>query len=131
MATFRASITVDSPDVLSTPVSLTTGLSATVDSGHIIKAKVNATGQGSAAVTVYKANDKADTAFIFVRNLSTDQEKSVTVYFGTRDIVKIGGGQFAFFPVDSTESVNAFASELGLMIEYAVFGVDNTSAQLD
>lgn len=131
MATFRASITVDSPDVLSTPVSLTTGMSATVDSGHIIKAKVNTTSQGSTAVTVYKANDKADTAFIFVRNLSTDQEKSVTVYFGSSNIVKIGGGQFAFFPVDSTENVKAFASELGLMIEYAVFGVDNTSAQLD
>lgn len=131
MATFRASITVDSPDVLSTPVSLTTGMSATVDSGHIIKAKVNATSQGGTAVTVYKANDKADTAFIFVRNLSTDQEKSVTVYFGTSNIVKIGGGQFAFFPVDSAENVKAFASELGLMIEYAVFGVDNTSAQLD
>ena len=131
MATFRASITVDSPDVLSTPVSLTTGMSATVDSGHIIKAKVNSTSQGNNAVTVYKANDKADTAFVFVRNLSTDQEKSVTVYFDSNEIVKIGGGQFAFFPVDSTENVKAFASELGLMIEYAVFGVDNTSAQLD
>lgn len=131
MATFRASITVDSPDVMSSPLSLTTGMSATVDSGHVIKAKVNATSQGGTAVTVYKANDKSDTAYVFVRNLSPDQEKFVTVYFSSNDVIKIGGSQFAFFPVDATEAVKAYASEKGIMIEYMVFGIDNTIAQLD
>lgn len=130
MATFRASLTVESPDVMSAPLRLTTGLSTRVDSGHLIRAKVNGTTQGSSAVTLYKADDKTDTAYVFVRNLSADEEKTLTIYFGSTDILKVGGGQFAFIPVDATQSVKAYASERGMNIEYAAFGVDSTTAQL-
>lgn len=130
MATLRASITVESPDVMSSPLRLTSGIQARIDSGHLIRAKVNATAQGDTAVTVYKADDKTDTAYVFVRNLATGEDKTLTIYFGSTDILKVGGGQFAFIPVDASQSVKAYSSEAGTMIEYAAFGVDSTTAQL-
>ena len=61
MARVKASLTINSTDALSTPVSLSLSTTMDVDSGSVIRAKV-ATTAASGAMTVHKANDKLVTS---------------------------------------------------------------------
>ncbi len=99
--------------------------------GKLIKARVSGSVQGVSACTVDRLDDRIDQVDVFLRNLATGEDKTLTIYFGSTDILKVGGGQFAFIPVDASQSVKAYSSEAGTMIEYAAFGVDSTTAQLD
>jgi len=130
MASIRASFTLSSQNALSYPFALEAQLSARADSGHNIRSKVLGTVQGADAVTVAKANDKTDVAYVYVRNLSSEKEHIVTLYVGTTNIAKISGGEFAFLPAYPDLDYKVFAAKAGSTIEYAVFGVDDTQAKL-
>tara|TARA_R100001440_G_scaffold9827_1_gene18208 strand:- start:74 stop:469 length:396 start_codon:yes stop_codon:yes gene_type:complete len=130
MASIRASLNFSSQSALSYPFSLDAILSAKVDSGHTIRTKVLGTAQGSDAVTVSKANDKTDVAYVYVRNLSPEKEKKITLYVGTTNIAMIGGGEFAFIPAAPDIDFKVFATKAGQLMEYAVFGLDDTQAKL-
>ena len=130
MATIRANFSLSSQTALSYPFALEAQLSALADSGHNIRSKVLGTAQGADAVTVAKANDKTDVAYVYVRNLSSEREHTVTLYVGTTNIAKISGGEFAFFPAYPDLDFKVFAAKAGLTIEYAVFGIDDTQAKL-
>ena len=130
MADIKASISFSSQNALSYPFFIEAQFSGLVDSGHTIRTKVLGTAQGSDAVTVSKANDKKDVAYLYVRNLSAEQEKTATVYTGTTNIAHIGGGEFLLMPAAPDIDFKVFVSKVGQMIEYAVFGVDDTQANL-
>ena len=133
MATVNVTLGVSSPDVLSTTVALSASTSLTVDSGTIIRAKVAATSGAGSGVTVYKADDKTVSAYVFVRNLASDLEDFVYVYNDTdsdASVAKIGGGQFAFIPVAVDKTFKVYGTKTNQLVEYGVFGNDDPSNTL-
>ena len=133
MATVNVTLGVSSPDVLSTTVALSASTSLTVDSGTIIRAKVAATSGAGSGVTVYKADDKTVSAYVFVRNLAADLEDFVYVYNDTdsdASVAKICGGQFAFIPVAVDKTFKVYATKTNQLVEYGVFGNDDPSNTL-
>ena len=73
MARVKASLTINSTDALSTPVSLSLSTTMDVDSGSVIRAKV-ATTASSGAMTVHKADEKLVHSYLYVRNLDPVKE---------------------------------------------------------
>lgn len=130
MATLSAQIFFGSEDVLSYPVTISSSFSARVDSGHTIRTKVLGTAQGADAVTVAKADDKLDVAYVFVRNMEREREKYIYLYTGTTDIAKIAGGEAVLLPAVPDVDFKVYATDVAQMIEYAVFGMDDTQAKL-
>jgi hypothetical protein len=133
MATVSVTLGISSPDVLSTTVALNTAAALTVDSGTIIRAKVASTSGAGAGVTVYKADDKTVSAYVFVRNLATDLEDFIYVYNDTdsdASVAKIGGGQFAFIPVAVDKTFKVYATKVNQLVEYGVFGNDDPANTL-
>tara|TARA_R100001163_G_scaffold15800_2_gene14303 strand:- start:1372 stop:1767 length:396 start_codon:yes stop_codon:yes gene_type:complete len=130
MATISAQIFFGSEDALSYPVSISASFTGPVDSGHTIRTKVLGTAQGSDAVTVSKANDKLSVAYLFVKNMDREKEKYIYLYTGSTNIAKIGGGEAIMLPVVPDADFKVYATEAAQIIEYAVFGMDNTTAKL-
>ena len=122
MATVNVTLGVSSPDVLSTTVALSASTSLTVDSGTIIRAKVAATSGAGSGVTVYKADDKTVSAYVFVRNLAADLEDFVYVYNDT--------DSDAFIPVAVDKTFKVYATKTNQLVEYGVFGNDDPSNTL-
>ena len=133
MATFRASLNISSPDVVSSDISLNAALTDTIDSGYIMKVKVANTDGNPLSTppptTLYKVNDKTESAYLFVRNLGDEKEKYIYLMTRTSAEVfgKIPGGGFALVPVKVDETIYAYATEQNQVIEYAVFGTDAAS----
>lgn len=133
MASVNVTLNISSPDVLSTNVALSSSSSLTVDSGTIIRAKVAATSGAGSGVTVYKADDKTVSAYVFVRNLASELEDFVYVYNDTdsdASVAKIGGGQFAFIPVAVDKTFKVYATKTNQLVEYGVFGNDDPANTL-
>ena len=133
MGTLTASISLSSPDVLSSPVSVDLGVSVNADGGSIIRSKVAATGV-TGAVTIYKANDKLDSAYVYVKNMHEEREKFAYVFAdsATDDPVflKLAGNEFAFMPVKKDVTLKAYVTQVDQIIEYGVFGLDSSSVTL-
>jgi len=130
MASIKASLAFSTQNALSYPINLQKSFSGTVDSGHAIRSKVLGVAQGSDAVTVAKANDKTDVAYLYVCNLDGEKENYVYIYVGTTNISKIAGGEFVFIPAMPDIDLKVYGTKVGQMIEYAAFGVDDTQAKL-
>ena len=130
MASIKAALTFSTADALSYPITLSKSFSGRVDSGHGIRTKVLGIAQGSDAVTIAKANDKTDVAYVYVCNLDTVTENYVNIYVGTTNIIKLAGGEFTFIPGHPDLDFKAYGTQVGQMIEYGVFGVDDTQAKL-
>lgn len=133
MGTLTASISLSSPDVLSSPISVDLGVSVNADGGSIIRSKVAATGV-TGAVTIYKANDKLDSAYVYVKNMHEEREKFAYVFAdsATDDPVflKLAGNEFAFMPVKNDVTLKAYVTQVDQIIEYGVFGLDSSSVTL-
>ena len=130
MPSIKASLAFSTQNALSYPINLQKSFSGTVDSGHAIRSKVLGVAQGSDAVTVAKANDKTDVAYLYVCNLDGEKENYIHMYVGTTNIAKIAGGEFVFIPAADDLDFKVYGTKVGQMIEYAAFGVDDTQAKL-
>ena len=130
MASIRAAFSFSTQDTLSSPLNLAKAFDGTVDSGHAIRSKVLGTSIGNDAVTVAKANDKQDVAYLYVCNLDAEKENYIYLYTGATVVAKIGGGEFAFLPASPSIEMKVYATKVGQMIEYGVFGLDDTQAKL-
>ena len=134
MANIRASISLSSPDVLTSPLNLSMDADLSVDSGGLVRATVKGTAPDSNDLIIYKANDKETQAFLFVRNLSPQLENYLHVRNETAGdtslFAKIGGGQFAFLPIQADKTLAVHASTANTPIEYGIFGDDNTNVSL-
>lgn len=130
MARVKASLTINSTDALSTPVSLSLSTTMDVDSGSVIRAKV-ATTAASGAMTVHKANEKLVHSYLYIRNLDPVKENFLYVFADTTTddpvVMKIGGGEFAFVPVQEDQLFKAYGTKAEQLLEYGVFGLDNAS----
>jgi hypothetical protein len=101
-----------------------------VDSGSVIRAKV-ATTAASGAMTVHKADEKLVHSYLYIRNLDPVKENFLYVFADTTTddpvVMKIGGGEFAFVPVQEDQLFKAYGTKAEQLLEYGVFGLDNAS----
>ena len=131
MATLSASLTLASDDVLSSNLSLLARVDLDVDSGSLIRAKVKGTAADTNDMIVYLANDKSERAYLYIKNLARELEDYIYLRNETESdsalSAKIGGGEFAFIPVAVDKTVAVYATRVDTLIEYGVFGNDNSS----
>ena len=130
MASIRVGLTVNSSDVLSSPLTLAETFSAAVDSGSLIRAKVKGTAADTDDLLVYKANEKNERAYLYIKNLAAELEQYIYLRNeseGNNPSGKIGGGQFAFIPLAPDKDYEVIATKVDTLIEYGVFGNDNSA----
>jgi|TARA_R110002020_G_scaffold468369_1_gene692599 hypothetical protein len=130
MATVRASLSLNSADVLTSALALTTVANLRCDSGALIRAKVKGTAVGTSALKIYPANQCNERAYLYVKNLDVELEQYVYIYNDDDSnglVAKIGGGEFAFVPVAVDKSYVVYATKVDTMVEYGVFGNDNST----
>tara|TARA_E500000305_G_C3958128_1_gene205640 strand:+ start:89 stop:496 length:408 start_codon:yes stop_codon:yes gene_type:complete len=134
MATVTAALSINSADVLTSNLALTVNSVISCDSGSLIRAKVKGTAADTDDKLLYKANQKNDRAYLFIRNLETELENYIYVRNETESntalVAKIGGGEFAFIPIAPDKTYEAIATKVDSIIEYGVFGNDNSAVQL-
>ena len=134
MATVRATLSLSTTTVMPTPVNIGVNMVVRADSGSVQRVKVLGTAIGADAATLYKAIDKLENAYVYIRNLTQEKEKYVYVYAVTAtdnpEIMKLGGGEFALLPVQNDQTLKAYGTDVDQMIEYAVFGLDSSAVTL-
>jgi len=133
MGTVRTSLTISTTDVLATAVSITAAKNFAADSGVILRAKVAEVSGGGSGLTVYKASDKTTSAYLYVRNLNPELENYIYVYNDTDSdaaVAKIGGGEFCYIPVPNDKTFKAYGTLVNQLVEYAVFGNDDSANTL-
>ena len=134
MATVKATLSLSSTDVLTSPLSLSVTANLLADSGSLIRAKVKGTAADTDDLVVYKANDKLERAYVYIKNLETEKENYIYLRNETESntalAAKIGGGEFAFIPVAVDKTYECIATRVDTLIEYGVFGLDNSAVSL-
>jgi hypothetical protein len=133
MATVRVSLGLNSADVMSSALNLSTSINLTADAGSMIRAKVAQTSVNANALVVYKADDKLMSAYLYVQNLDSEKENYIYIYQDTDNddlVAKIGGGEFAFIPVAVDKTFKCYATKVDTMVEYGVFGLDSSAVTL-
>ena len=133
MATVRVSLGLNSADVMSSALNLSTSINLTADAGSMIRAKVAQTAVNANALVVYKADDKLMSAYLYVQNLDSEKENYIYIYQDTDNddlVAKIGGGEFAFIPVAEDKTFKCYATKVDTMVEYGVFGLDSSAVTL-
>ena len=100
----------------------------------IVRAKVKGTAADTDDLVIYKANDKLERAYLYIQNLDAEKENYITVRneteSNTATVAKIGGGEFAFIPVAVDKTYECIATKVNTLIEYGVFGLDNSAVSL-
>ena len=130
MAIVRASLSLNSADVLTSALALSTVANLTCDSGALIRAKVKGTAASTSALKIYPANQCSERAYVYIKNLDSELEQYVYVYNDTDAnglVAKIGGGEFAFIPVAVDKAYVVYATKVDTMVEYGIFGNDNST----
>lgn len=131
MATLTATLSLASADVLSSAVSLNITKALTVDSGNLIRAKVKGTAADTNDLAIYIANQCSERAYLYIKNLEQDLENYIYIHNDTDTglVAKIGGQEFAFIPVAPDKKYEVYGTRVDQMIEYGVFGNDDSSNQ--
>ena len=131
MANLRVNLNIASTDVLSSALNLSLEKVMSVDSGNLIRAKVKGTAADSNDLAVYVANQCSDRAYLYIKNLETDLENYIYIHNDTDTglVAKLGGGEFAFIPINPDKKHEVYATKVDTMIEYGVFGNDNSANQ--
>ena len=128
MATLTATLSLASADVLSSAVSLNITKALTVDSGNLIRAKVKGTAADTNDLAIYIANQCSERAYLYIKNLEQDLENYIYIHNDTDTglVAKIGGQEFAFIPVAPDKKYEVYGTRVDQMIEYGVFGNDDS-----
>jgi Fe2+ transport system protein FeoA len=133
MGTVRATLRLSSSDVLSTNLDLTAAVDISADSGSIQRVKILGIAAGSDAQVIHKANEKLNSSYLYVKNLDATRENYLYVYEeGATDdpvIVKLGGGEFAFVPVDPTADLKVYGTKVDQIMEFGSFGLDSSAVR--
>ena len=134
MATVRATLSLSTTTVMPTPVNIGVNMVVRADSGSVQRVKILGTAANSNPITVYKASDKLENAYLYIRNLTQEKEKYIYVFADTAtddpEVIKLGGGEFAFLPVQNDQTLKAYGTDVDQMVEYAVFGLDSSAVTL-
>ena len=133
MATIRASLSLTSPDVLTSPLAISIDSNLLVDSGGLVRATVKGTAADSNDLVIYKANDKETQAFLFIRNLSANTEDYLHVRNETAGDAPCSQKWEAvnsFVPIQADQTLAVHATVANTPMEYGIFGEDNTNVSL-
>lgn len=134
MATIRVNLSLTGNGVMTSPLNITVGTTLQADSGSLIKGKVLGVAAGSDATVVYKASDKLDQAYIYIRNLALEREDFIYLYADTATddpvILKLAAQEFAFLPIKNDVDLKAYGTKVDQLIEYGVFGLDSSAVRL-
>jgi hypothetical protein len=127
MATVTAKLTLTSADLLSQNLNLS--LSKSISASHttgLARAPITSTAIGTASgqVTIYTADDYAAIAYIYIKNTATTATDYIYVYTGSNIWLKLRGGEFAFLPSVADDTLKAYATTTGTIVEWMVFGTD-------
>ena len=130
MGNLRVGLSLNSTDLLSSPLSISVATSLIVDSGSLIRAKVKGTAADSDDLAIYIVNQCSDRAYLYVKNLDSQLENYIYIHndTDTGDVAKIGGGEFAFIPIAVNKKYEVYGTKIDTLIEYGVFGNDNSAA---
>ena len=130
MASVRATLSLSSAGVLSSPLNITVNSNLVVDSGSLIRAKVKGTAADTDDLAIYIADQCSERAYLYIKNLDAELENYIYIHNDTDTglVAKIGGGEFAFIPVAVDKKYVVYATKVDSMIEYGVFGNDNSDA---
>ena len=127
MATITTKLTMTSTDLLSQTlnVAVTNAISASHTTG-LARAPITSTAIGTASgqVTLYTADDYAAIAYLYIKNTDTTATDYIYVYTGSNIWLKLGGGEFAFLPMVADDTLKAYATTSGTIVEWMVFGTD-------
>ena len=85
-----------------------------------------AVGTASGQVTIYTGDDYAAIAYIYIKNTDVTDTDYVYVYKdgGTDIWLKLAGGDWAFLPTVADDTLKAFATTSGTIVEFMTFGTD-------
>jgi hypothetical protein len=114
--------------VLTSPLALTVNANLAVDSGSLIRQKVKGTAADTNDLAIYIANQCSERAYVYIKNLETELENYIYIHNDTDTglVAKIGGGEFAFIPVSPDKKYEVYGTRVDQMVEYGVFGNDNS-----
>ena len=129
MASVRVSLSLASSDVLTSPLNLAVNSSLSVDSGSLIRAKVRGVAADSEDLAIYIVDQCSERAYLYIRNLESVLEDYIYIHNDTDTglVAKIGGGEFAFIPINPDKKHEVYATKVDSRIEYGVFGNDDAS----
>lgn len=130
MGNVRVGLSLSSTDILSSALNLSVATSLLVDSGSLIRTKVLGTAADSNDLAIYIANQCSDRAYLYIKNLDVQLENYIYIHNDTDTglVAKIGGGEFAFIPVAVDKKYEVYGTIVDTLIEYGVFGNDNSAA---
>ena len=130
MGNIRVGLSLNSTDLLSSPLNISVATSLLVDSGSLIRAKVKGTAADSNDLAIYIVNQCSDRAYLYIKNLATTLEDYIYIHNDTDTglVAKVGGGEFAFIPVAVDKKYEVYGTVIDTLIEYGVFGNDNSAA---
>ena len=131
MANIRVSLNISSSNVLSSSLNLALEKVISVDSGNLIRAKVKGTTADADDLAVYVANQCTERAYLYIKNLEPELENYVYLHNDTDTglVAKLGGGEFAFIPINPDKKHEVYATKVDTMIEYGAFGNDDSANQ--
>tara|TARA_R110000868_G_scaffold225848_1_gene478141 strand:+ start:126 stop:533 length:408 start_codon:yes stop_codon:yes gene_type:complete len=130
MGNLRVGLSLSSTDLLSSPLNISVATSLIVDSGSLIRAKVKGTAADTNDLAIYIVDQCSDRAYLYIKNLDSQLENYIYIHNDTDTglVAKVGGGEFAFIPVAVDKKYEVYGTKIDTLIEYGVFGNDNSAA---
>ena len=138
MATTTATITINSTDLLTDELSLsstatltqTTTSTGIQDTTGLARMKITSTAKGTASgqVTLYTADDFAAIPYLYIKNTATTVGHKIYVYddstSGDPIQIQLDAGDWGFIPMHGDKTYKAYASNNPTTIEFMVMGQD-------
>ena len=138
MATTTATITINSTDLLSDELSLsstatltkTTTATGIEDTTGLSRMKITSTAKGTASgqITLYTADDFAAIPYLYIKNLATTAGHRIFIYDDTTSgdplQFQLDAGDWGFIPMHGDKTYKAYASNNPTSVEFMVMGQD-------
>ena len=138
MATTTATITIESSDLLTDVLALTTSCELTKtttstgveDTTGLNRKKITSTAKGTASgqITLYTADDFAAIPYLYIKNLATTAGHRIHIYDDTSTgdplQFQLDAGDWGFIPMHGDKTYKAYATNSPTSIEFMVIGQD-------
>lgn len=121
MATVKATVKIDSTDLLTNTIAINTVKSRTVSQGGIQKSSITAA-IGAEAVLL-AASDWGDNTHVYILNTDVTSTDEISVVIGTQTVGTLAGGEWCMLPWDGAADIKVGATTSGTVIEFGVFSV--------
>ena len=120
MATVTAKITLTSTDLTSDNMSAEVTNSLSCTEGGLTRKNITGTGSGSAQ-TFAAASEYAVGSYVFVKNTDTTSTDYLIIRSSSADHIQLAGGEWAWFPWNTTGDIKAYGSQADLILEFGCF----------